>query len=67
MKPISKQTKKVNRDELNIEDKKWKKKTKSKNRKKNYLSESRSVVGNTSWADEIKNVHSKKLRQCKCF
>lgn len=34
-----------------------KKKTKSKNRKKNYLSESRLVVGNTPWADEIKNVH----------
>jgi hypothetical protein len=34
MKPISKQTKKVNRDELNIEDKKWKKKLNLKTGKK---------------------------------
>ena len=34
MKPISKQTKKVNHDELNIEDKKWKKKLNLKTGKK---------------------------------
>ena len=48
MKSKPKQTKKVNRDELNIESKQ-KKKTKSKNRKKNDLSKSKLVV--------IKNIH----------